>query len=984
MDKLIRNIKEHSIEYGSIPFWSWNSKLEPEELRRQMRNMKAINMNGAFMHARTGLDTDYLSEDWYECVRACVDEAGKLGMGAWCYDENGWPSGFGGGDLLKDPANWASFIAMETTDSYPEAPSGEPTLKMGVIGKGDPILGVYVLRDGKCVKVESNCGADVYYVVRKGYDPSYVDTLNEAVTRKFIAHTYETYKEKVGISETMPGFFTDEPQYYRWGTPWSVLLPGEFEKRYGLDIYAELAAMFIDFEGAELFRYRYHRMIHEMFINGFIKVIYDWCEENGAKLTGHAIEEFSLSGQMLCCGSIMPFYEYEQIPGIDYLGRNLVNDLGPKQLGSVCAQLGKKKALSEMYACCGWDVLPNEVKNIAELQYAGGVNLTCQHLYPYSIKGQRKRDYPAFYSEHLPWQEGLAEYNKYFNHLGYVLAQGKELVETLVIHPIHSAWLWYKRKEEYASIRSLEKSIEGLVETMVEYQVPYHFGDEWMMARHAKVEGASIRVGNCSYSKVVIPSCDTLDSTTVAFLREFMANGGKVWLYGKRPERIDGVPADMSWLYSNCSFEEIKADSPVIVRNNAAPKLPVPEIKMMLRETEEGRVIYLTSLARKELTDVYIRLEGFRGICELDILTLEKKPVYGVRKGDVIELMLNFADSQSHLLIETDDEPDGTIVKKARAISLGSFDIAEKIENTLTLDRACVKLNDGEWSEERPIERIRDELLQARFEGEVSVKFAFDTAFIPETLRVCVEPMKYSAAYINGQPLTLGGPWWMDRSFLTADIAPFVKEGKNELSFTFSYYQREYVYEVLYGGGSESLRNCLSFDTEVEAIYVYGDFAVGSAPFTPDVKESFCCKGEFKLIPQKESIDIRNITVDGYPFFAGTISAKTVICYKKGDPTMLNLPGRYATCEVYLNGEKVTRLMFDRAVDLAAYLKEGENELILKLTNARRNQLGPHHRMDPEPYGVGPQTFSFESQWKDGKCTAYQERYAFVRFGIDA
>ena len=45
----------------------------------------------------------------------------------------------------------------------------------------------------------------------------------------------------------------------------------------------------------------------------------------------------------------MPFYEYEHIPGIDYLGRNLVNDMSPRQLGSVCAQLGKKKAITENF-----------------------------------------------------------------------------------------------------------------------------------------------------------------------------------------------------------------------------------------------------------------------------------------------------------------------------------------------------------------------------------------------------------------------------------------------------------------------------------------------------------------------------------------------------------------------------------------------------------------------------------------------------------
>ena len=75
-----------------VPFWSWNDKLEPDELRRQIGAMQDAGMGGFFMHARGGLETEYLSEDWFRAVEASVDEAKKRGMQAWCYDENGWPA----------------------------------------------------------------------------------------------------------------------------------------------------------------------------------------------------------------------------------------------------------------------------------------------------------------------------------------------------------------------------------------------------------------------------------------------------------------------------------------------------------------------------------------------------------------------------------------------------------------------------------------------------------------------------------------------------------------------------------------------------------------------------------------------------------------------------------------------------------------------------------------------------------------------------
>lgn len=62
-----------------VPFWSWNDKLEPDELRRQIGAMQDAGMGGFFMHARGGLETEYLSEDWFRAVEASVDEAKSAG-----------------------------------------------------------------------------------------------------------------------------------------------------------------------------------------------------------------------------------------------------------------------------------------------------------------------------------------------------------------------------------------------------------------------------------------------------------------------------------------------------------------------------------------------------------------------------------------------------------------------------------------------------------------------------------------------------------------------------------------------------------------------------------------------------------------------------------------------------------------------------------------------------------------------------------------
>lgn len=983
MQRFVKEIKEHAMEYGSIPFWSWNDKLEEDELRRQINVMHDLGMKGFFMHARGGLETEYLSEEWYSCIRACVDEAKKLNMEAWSYDENGWPSGFAGGKLLEDPANWATYLKCEKSAEFPV---------------NEHVLAVYVIDDGKCRRVTgSEEGVKEYTAIIQAWDNSYVDTMDAEVIKKFVETIHAEYEEKVGFSQYMPGFFTDEPQYYRWATPWSEKMPKEFMERYGYDVKDDLAALFVDYEGSEEFCWDYYRLCHELFINGYVKVIYDWCEEHGCQLTGHAVEEANLFGQMWCCGGVMPFYEYEHIPGIDYLSRNIDTDIAPRQLGSACEQLGKKQAISEMFGACGWDVTPRELKRIAELQYANGVNMMCQHLYSYSMRGQRKRDWPCHYSEHLPWQKAMGEFNNYFNNLGYIVSRGKEAARVLVIHPVHSAYLTYKREPDYDSVKELQDDFVALNALLSEHQIPYHFGDECMMAKMGSVEGNQIRIGLCTYDHVVIPAMDTLDKNTAELLKTFMDNGGKVYLFGKTPSRIDGRKADLNWLTANCSFEELQATADAKI---TAEGKNVAQLRQMARRTEQGRIFFVTNITGEQIDNVLISIKNCKTLYSLnpDTLEYELLPVTVDENGSC-SMMLDFEDSGSYVLVEApeccgDNACEGTetcacdisAAQKPAAIPLtNGFTLTEPVSNMMTLDYAQISYDGVHFEKSRPIILIKDMLLRARYRGEIWLKYTFDIEELPQSMHVAAEPLTYKSLLINGKEFVLDGDWWFDRKFITADIAPYVKTGSNEVVMQIDYWQRDYVYYVLYGGVSESLRNCLNFDTEIEFIYLFGNFCVktDNALMTAVENNAYCYTGSFRIVPQKETIDLSNIVTDGYPFFAGAIEAQTVYEYTAGMPTEIYIHGRYAVCDVTVNGSYAGRVLFKQHLDLSGLLKDGKNIIALKVYNSNRNLLGPHHHINPEPLGVSPGVLSMESMWENEQCPEFTDRYSFVRFGID-
>ena len=99
-DKLFRY---PTSEYRGTPFWAWNCKMTPEILTKQIEYLKSMGFGGFHMHSRSGMDNEYLSDEFMSLVCACVDKAKSEGMLAYLYDEDRWPSGAAGGYVTREP-----------------------------------------------------------------------------------------------------------------------------------------------------------------------------------------------------------------------------------------------------------------------------------------------------------------------------------------------------------------------------------------------------------------------------------------------------------------------------------------------------------------------------------------------------------------------------------------------------------------------------------------------------------------------------------------------------------------------------------------------------------------------------------------------------------------------------------------------------------------------------------------------------------------
>ena len=90
-------------EYRGAPFWAWNCKLTSACVQKQIGYFKEMGFGGFHIHARTGLATPYLGDEFMNLVKACADRAEKEDMLVWLYDEDRYPSGAAGGLVTQNP-----------------------------------------------------------------------------------------------------------------------------------------------------------------------------------------------------------------------------------------------------------------------------------------------------------------------------------------------------------------------------------------------------------------------------------------------------------------------------------------------------------------------------------------------------------------------------------------------------------------------------------------------------------------------------------------------------------------------------------------------------------------------------------------------------------------------------------------------------------------------------------------------------------------
>lgn len=991
------------VDYRSYPFYSINDSLTEEEITWQIHDFKQAGFGGFYLHSRLGLITEFLGDDWWKIMQAAVVAAQDSGLHAMFYDEDKWPSGYAGGIIPRMSEDYRAKCLVRY-DKNTTLPEGCKTIKTDSLYN-------YVI-----------------YTAQFGYDifngTCYVDLFNPEVVQKFIDVSYQPYVDKYGsmIQDYSFAIFSDEPhihaRYYDRNTPnkgvlsYSPWLEKKFKALYGYNLRDKLDLLFEEKDNWREVRMQYYRAKALQFEESFTKQLSDFAAKNGIIYTGHYLGEEVQQKVRDRIGDAMLHYRNMQQPGMDRLGLSFDGaTITAKSLSSAANQYGKRKRLSELFGISGQNMNFEDRKWIAGWHSILGINHFCPHLTLYSMKGARKRDYPPTFSYQQPYWHYNKKVEDYLGRIAYATTIGEYDPQILVIHPLESEFIKGNEDGEFTT------GINEVLDVLQASHYDYDLGDEQIIADTAFLKDNRLKIGRMQYQHAILPDMISIRKTTADLLLQLHKKGGLIFTTGRFPSFVDGKK-DVETLNAlkaatiNASIDQL---AQTLIRN-VAPNVQISGengemVWSQTRITDGGKLIQLYNTSHKFPITFHLKAEmpGENVVLwdpslaqcfditkeEEDntcIITIEPSSSLWLTSGDLSD------DAQTSGAYQTPVKEHKTVV------TLDNLWQGKRLDpNAITLDFATYSIDHGKtFSQPEPVIGIFNRLSENGYYGNLTLRYSIEIKDNPSNCKFVLEqPEMYNSIKVNGKPYTFNtNGFFVDHTFKTSDISGQLKKGKNTIELQLNF-------EPIVAESPEPSKR---YGTEIESIYLIGDFAVsGTLSSTYDTQKNNT--GDFQkrpvhqyenfIISKENSTFKGNLAIEGYPFYSGSFSLSqkfNIKALKSDSKYYLELPNCEAIVSIIkINGKLANSLTWAPfRTDITPLLKNGENEVEITLVNSLRNLLGPHHHKGGELEKVGPRSFTGSGGFPDGrgerdwynlrlenKPTAiWTDTYNFIPFGF--
>ena len=502
-------------------FWSINGPLDRARLRRQLADFKAAGLHGVVFHPRfyPGIPP-YLSPAYLAEVSACILHAKELGLRFWLYDENGWPSGTGDGQVLaKFPDSGAMRLDL-TREATPAS------------------LGCFHTDPTNCLVPAGTPGAQTWHLTPRKIN--YVDSLDPRVLGHFLELIHERYRAGLDpvAFDYVEAFFFDEPESGMIkdpfpevaGIPWSSVMPGKLRDALGADYATKLPLLFARGDGCREIRVKFWELVTDTLIGGFFTPYRTWCEKHGKQFIGHVKGEEHPLFQLPMVGSCHRIYRHLSMPGIDSLERYPALDFYPRQAGSVARQFGQGRSMVECFGGAGWGASPEDLERYLLWLGRNGLTDFVFHLSQYRLDTAAITDWPPSEPLHLSWREAFPEV---LARVSRKLAAHPPIKpDTLVVAPYRGLMSEYEPWElmqtnahiadTYPDTPAgrINRAFLAKLEELKASGIAYDITDERTLEEDGAFENGRVRLGQATYAHLVVDPGAQLRGAAVSWRTE--------------------------------------------------------------------------------------------------------------------------------------------------------------------------------------------------------------------------------------------------------------------------------------------------------------------------------------------------------------------------------------------------------------------------------------------------------------------------------
>ncbi|MDR2919768.1 MAG: hypothetical protein LBV72_10445 [Tannerella sp.] len=552
------------------PLWFWNdTKVEKGELIRQMRLSKDAGYGGlSILPFGKNFEPEYLSEAYFDVYRTCIEEAEKLGLTLWLYDEYGFPSGTAG-DINGDGIGRFKQKYPEHTNKRLDKKEFIPesrkiftkTLSLDLLMAAVAMDTVSFKRIDLAPLIsdnqlkwdvpEGNWKVMIFTCVDAGN--TIVDYMSPEAIDLFIDMTHEQYYKhfKEYFGSTIIGTFFDEPTlYYAEGRSWTPDFNRKFEKKYGFSPALYYPALWYDIgkETEEARNYLFGFRT-DLYAEGFIRQVNDWSLKHGLLATGHQDNE-EIINSVGTSGDLMKCFKYLEVPGIDKIGGDRPAEHFYKIVSSAAYNWDHSLVMSETYGAMG-NISWTEIFNIAMDQYSKGINLLIPHATWYNM--EKVVFLPELSLRNPLYADSLRIFNDFLTRLNAIMQNDARWEgDIAVLYPIHTMQSGhymdgplghYKGGVEIPGLDYVEVGIHLFDSLGYDYQ----FLHPEVLDGQCSVKKNTIFLNNeiqyNSFSTLIVPGCRTISLSNLAKIKAFADAGGTVVFTTELPEKAT-VQAD--------------------------------------------------------------------------------------------------------------------------------------------------------------------------------------------------------------------------------------------------------------------------------------------------------------------------------------------------------------------------------------------------------------------------------------------------------